>query len=66
MAEIIYELEANDGYNICFLVSNESHVLHFVSKPSDTDRDLAILELENRLMEEMIDEKFGEFEEIII
>jgi len=66
MARIIYELEANDGYNIYLSISNKSYILHFKSKPSNTDRDLAILELENRLMEEIIDEKFGEFEEIII
>jgi hypothetical protein len=41
MATVLLQAKTCDGYDVHILDSNETHVLHFTSKPSDLDAAIA-------------------------
>lgn len=60
MATIIREMETGDGYNVTIILLGQNHTLHFLSKPSDIERDATITAFESRLQAELMGEEIEE------
>lgn len=56
MATILNVRATCDGWDVRILTANEAHMLHFVTQPTDEERDDVIAEFEKRMLDARVAE----------